>query len=316
MQPRNGINVNAHGWLGFELGVLRRLKFRSCALALTGEPQLGLALKRWNVRVSANDPAHWAWTKSIAFIENNSERLSEPEIDKLLDDAYVPRNYFNNQALASWFNETDAWWFDNVRTNAELLESPRQRALALTLGMLTGDYVFSFNQETRELRQPLSLPDVFRRLWMTLPAPVDNQQRNQSSNREIRDFLAERQDDLLFLRLPHDGNAEDTRIGRVLAWREEWVRQGRSFWSQFARDRAGNFGSHVETKDQYLNQLEDVLRTAAHLPVWAIEAVSNGFVSTDELVECVRSLRKVEAVFTKDFSELLGVRAVIITATA
>ena len=48
----------------------------------------------------------------------------------------------------------------------------------------------------------------------------------------------------------------------------------------------------------------------------AIEAVSDGFVSTDELVECVRELRKVDAVYTKDFSELLGVRAVVITAAA
>jgi hypothetical protein len=316
MQIRNGLNVNSHGWLGFELSVLRRLKFRSAALAFSGEPDLGLSLKRWNVRVAANDPAQWAWTKSVALIENNSETLSEDDVDRLLDDAYMPRNYFNNAALAAWFNETDAWWFDNLRANAELLESPQQRALALCLGMMTGDYVFSFNRETRELRQPLSLPDVFRRLWRTLPAPVNNSQRNPSANLEVKDFLAERQDDLLFLRLPHSGNGEDTRSARALAWREEWVRQGQSFWNQIARERAGKLGAHVETKDQYLHQIEDVLLTASHLSTWAIETVSDGFVSSDELVECVRAFRKIDAVYTKDFTDLLGVRAVIITATA
>ena len=316
MQNRKVINVNSHGWLGFELSVLRQMKFRSCALALTGEPHLGLALKRWNVRVAANDPAQWAWTKSIAFIENNTETLSELDVDRLLDDTYVPRSSFSNPALSNWFNETDAWWFDNLRGNADLFESPRQRALALSLGMMTGDYVFSFNHETRELRKPLALSDVFRRLWRKLPAPVNNQQRNRSFNFELKDFLAERQDHLLFLRLPRASNSEGERSARVLAWREEWVRQGRSFWNEFARNRAGKLGAHVETKDQYLNQIEDVLRTAAHLPVWAIEAVSDGFISTEELVDCVQSLRRVEAVYTKDFSELLGVRAVIITAAA
>ena len=124
MQTQHGLSGGNIGWLGFELSVLRRLKFRSVALPLTGEPNLGLYLKRWNARIVANDPAQWAWTKSQAFIENNCETLSEADIDSLLDDAYVPRNSFRNPTLLTWFNETDAWWFDNVRANAERLTSP------------------------------------------------------------------------------------------------------------------------------------------------------------------------------------------------
>ena len=60
--------------------------------------------------------------------------------------------------------------------------------------------------------------------------------------------------------------------------------------------------------------IDDILHTAAHVPMWAIEAVSDGFVSTDELVECVSNTRKIEATYRKDFSELLGIQAVIITA--
>ena len=57
MQTQNGLNGGSIGWLGFELSVLRRLKFRSVALPLAGEPNLGLYLKRWDARVAANDPA-------------------------------------------------------------------------------------------------------------------------------------------------------------------------------------------------------------------------------------------------------------------
>ena len=316
MQIHNGLNVISHGWLGFELSVLRRLKFRSVALPLCGEPNLGLYLKRWRVQIAANDPAQWAWTKSVAFIENNARALTGLDVDLLLEDVYVPRNYFHNPALLTWFNETDAWWFDNLRANADRLESPHQRALALALGMMTADYVFSFNRETRELRQPLSLTDVFRRLWHTMPLPVDNQRRNQSLNLDPKDFLAERHEDLLFLRLPHGAKTNDSRSARVLAWREEWVRQTRAFWPDFAKSRAGKFGAYVETREQYLSQIEDLLRTAAHIRLWAIETVDNGFVSTDELVECVERSRKIDAVYTKDFSELLGVRTAIITAMA
>src|SRR6185436_828853 len=119
LHNQNGINTGGMSWLGFELSVLRRLKFRSVALPLAGEPHLGQYLKRLNVSVAANDPAEWAWTKSLAFIENNSEVLTESDIELVLTDAYVPANYFRNSALLSWFNETDAWWFDNVRANVE-----------------------------------------------------------------------------------------------------------------------------------------------------------------------------------------------------
>ena len=52
-------------------------------------------------------------------------------------------------------NETDAWWFDNVRLNAERLESSYKRATALTLGMMVGDYVLSFDKETWQMRRAL-----------------------------------------------------------------------------------------------------------------------------------------------------------------
>jgi hypothetical protein len=317
MHSQNSLNAGSIGWLGFELSVLSRLKFRSVAMPLAGEPNLGLYLKRWDTRVAANDPAQWAWTKSQAFIENNSEILTDEDVDLILDDAYVPRNYFRNPTLLTWFNETDAWWFDNVRASAERLSSPYKRALALALGMAVGDYVFSFNLDTRDLRQPLSLSSVFRRVWHTAQPPFNNLRKNTSSNKSARNFLAETQDtDLLFLRLPRPTRASDSRNARVLTWREEWLRQGKSFWSELAKDRSGRLDAYVETKEQYLGLIEDLLHTAAHLPLWTIEAVSDGFVSTDELVECVGNARKIDAIYTKDFSELLGIQAVIITAAA
>ncbi len=42
--------------------------------------------------------------------------------------------------------------------------------------------------------------------------------------------------------------------------------------------------------------------------LWAI-----GYTTTEEIVETLRRVRKVETVYTKDFSELTGARATIIT---
>lgn len=300
------------GWLAFELSVLRRLRFRSLVNPFAGEPDLETHVKRWGVRVATNDAARWSWIKSIARVENNTERLTADDLETLLEDVYVPRYKLRNPALRRWFTETDAWWFDNLRDNAERLEGEIKQSLALSLGMLTGDYALSFGEDTRELRQPLSR--VLRRLHESLPPPFDNGQRNTSRNKDARQFVAEQQGDLLFLRVPAPARTSGAS-GRegLTAWREEWVRGGTEFWSEFEAARAGRLGGRVETKGQHLRLVEELLEAAAHLKSWAIAHTEGGYTTTEELVETIRRVRKVETIYTKDFSELLGARATIIT---
>ncbi|HEY8187644.1 MAG TPA: hypothetical protein VIF64_16350 [Pyrinomonadaceae bacterium] len=303
-----------NGWLNFELSVLRRLKFESIALPFTGEPTLCTQLKRWKVRVAANDPMGWAFTKATALVENDSERLTDDEMETLLEDAYVPRERLDNPSLLNWFNEIDAWWFDNIRFNAERLSTQYKRALALTLGMMVGDYVRSFSEHNLHLREPLSLSSVFTQFAQTIPFPYDNSLRNKASNQDVRAFVAERRHtDLLFLRLPLPVEPQPAQQ-HPLAWREEWLQGGDDFWADFEKGRAGKLGSRVQSKQQYLALVEDLLHTAAHLPSWAIAHTENGFISSDELVDTVSRVRRVDAVYSKDFSDLLGVRAAILTA--
>ncbi|HYN85071.1 MAG TPA: hypothetical protein VER32_07465, partial [Pyrinomonadaceae bacterium] len=272
MTPRTQFDSPPDGWLAFELSILRRLKFRSAANPLAGEPALDIYLKRWGARVSSNDPARWAATKCLARVENNGVRLSEEDVRAVLEDAYVPRYRLQNASLRKWFGETDAWWFDNVRASAERLEDPVKRAVALSLALAVGDYALSFDEETREFRQPLS--KVFTRLWGAEPAPVDNKLQNRSSDKDARDFLASERADCLFLRLPRPSRtvARDS----AWAWREEFVRGGEEFWDEFESARAGRLGARAETRQQYLRHVEELLDVAAHIPAWAIAHAENG----------------------------------------
>jgi hypothetical protein len=300
------------GWLAFELNVLRRLRFGSMALPFACEPALGVYLKRWGARIQANDILQSAWAKLVAEIQNNGEQLSEAQINHVLEDVYVPRHKLYNPALRNWFSETDSWWFDNLRENIERIESPLGRAVALEIGMMVGDYVLSFDETTLELRQPLS--HVFRRLWNTLPPPVNNGKNNVCANKETREFLAETFTDAVFLRLPRAHNNTIKASLGWTAWREEWVRGGCDFWDALETRQAGRLGTRVETKYQYLRLVEDVLRTAAHLDKWIIAHIEDGFITVQELVEIVGQVRRVETIFTKDFSELTGAKAVILVA--
>jgi hypothetical protein len=304
-----------NGWLNFELSVLRRLKFSSIAFPFTGEPDACVQLKHWKVRVVANDPMAWSFTKATALLENDSDRLGRDDIDSVLEDAYVPRDRLDNPSLLNWFNETDAWWFDNVRFNSERLATPYKRAVALTLGMMVGDYVLSFREDSRHLREPLSLSRVFRQFAETIPFPFNNTMRSKATNQDVRVFVAERRHtDLLFLRLPAPVQPQPEPHA-LSEWREEWVQGADDFWSIREKARAGKLGSRVQSKQQYLGFVEDLLHTAAHIPAWAISLVENGFITNNELVETISRVRKVNAIYTKDFSDLLGVRASIVTAS-
>ena len=306
----------ANGWLSFELGVLRRLKFASVALPFTGEPEMAFHLKSWKVRVGANDPMLWSFTKATALVENHGEQLSDTDVEALLDDAYVPREKLDNPALLKWFNEIDAWWFDNVRFNAEQL-GPFKRALALTVGMMVGDYVLSFNDQTRSLRKPFALSETFRVMLGSLPTVGDNTLRNRCTNQDVRDFIAERHHtELLFLRLPVPITQTSTPRDPIISWREEWVRGSDDFWLELEKERGAKLGSRVQSKQQYLGFVEDLLRTASHIPSWAIAHTENGFISTEELVEKISRVRRVQAIYSKDFSDLLGVRASVVVATS
>jgi hypothetical protein len=306
-------NNTPRGWLAFELNVLKRLKFTSAALPFTSDPNLGHYLKRWRVRVLANDLTLAGWTRAAAAIQNNGERLSDDEVNVVLEDVYVPRYRLQNQALRTWFGETDAWWFDNVRQNIERLGSPTAKAIAASVALAVGDYVLSFTDDTLELRQPLS--HVFRRLLSAQPEPVNNGQNNTCSNKNAYEFVAENRGfDLMFLRLPRAHNLSQRHYLGWTAWREEFLRGGDDFWQDLEIRQAGRLGTLIETKSQYLRLLEEMLRTASHINSWAIAHVEDGFVATQDIVETIGRLRRVETIYTKDFSELTGTKAVIITA--
>lgn len=299
-------------WLAFELNILRRLEFKSIALPITGNPTIGSYLKKWNVRVLANDVLYSSHLSSLASIENNSFELNEGDASTVLEDAYVPQYEYKNPALVDWFGETDAWWFDNVRANIELLDSTLKKAIAISICLKVGDYALSFDNESRRLRQSFST--VFRKYLSILAKPVDNGQENICQNKSSNEFTAENYTDLLFLRLPPARKLPIRESLGQSAWKEEWVRGNNSFWTALEERLTGRLGAHIETKSQYLSLLADLFKTASHIPKWAIVHSDDSFVPTQDIIETIGGIRRVETIFTKDFSELMGTKAVVVTA--
>lgn len=273
-----------------------------------GDPAIGSYLKRRNVRVASNDILQSDWQRSIGVIQNTAEKLDERDVELILEDAYIPGYKLTNESLLRYFSEVDSWWFDNLRRNIDRLDSPFKRAIAASLVFAVGDYVGSFSDDTRELRQPLSA--TFRRLLSVMPEPVAGGSGHVCHNKTPDAFVAETFGDVLFLRLP---KAEIGANGSR-PWREEWLRGNAGFWPEFEASTAGKLGRPVETRSQYVRLVDDLLNRASNIKQWVITHTDTGVISAQDIAQIVGKHRAVEAIFTKDFSELTGKRAVIITA--
>ena len=290
--------------LGFQASVLRQLEFRSIAIPYWSEARLDWYLKAWGKVIFANDPRQWAGIVARANVEA-TEPLSEDAITRILEEVYVPRVRLTNPGLRQWFGETDAWWMDNLRQNIELLDDQLVRAQAVTLGLQTGDYALSFDNDTLELRRPLTT--VFWRLAGRSFVGPAGHPHNRSFNQPAEDFIRHARADLCYLRCPASHSQRGGAEARS-EWREAWVRGADS--EDGAKDAAA-----PQSRQSYLAMLERLLRPASNFKLWAVEYQEPDLASAQDIIELIKEYRPVKATYSKDVTEVAGgLRSSIIVA--
>jgi hypothetical protein len=281
--------------LGFEASVLSQIEFRSIAIPFSGWAKLAMYLKMWGKLILANDQRAWAAAATHAIVQAR-EPLAEEHIARALHDVYVPGPRLKNAGLRRWFGETDAWWMDNLRRNIESLEDESLRAQALAIGMQTGDYALSFDDETRDLRLPLTT--VFWRLaGRAVTGPATNP-HNQSFNLPAEEFIRHARTDLLYLSLP-PAQSEPAGAEARSEWREAWVRG--------TADCAGSDAlAAVQSRQSYLAAIDRLLRLGSQVKTWAVGCQETGLTSAQDLVELIKEYRPVRATYSKDLTEVAG----------
>ena len=279
--------------LGFQASVLRQIEFRSISIPFWSDSRLDLYLKAWAKVIFANDPRAWGSTVARARVEAGAP-ITEEVITHVLHDVYIPGARLANPDLRRWFSETDAWWMDNLRRNIDGLEDQLARAQAITLGLQTGDYALSFDDETRELRRPLTT--VFWRLAGRAIAGPANQPSNRSFCLPVEEFIRQARADVLFLSLP-SGHSDRGGAEARGDWRESWVNGAAAEKNQVATS---------QSKQSHLNSIERLLRLASNFRAWAIEYQEPGLASAQDILELIKEYRTVRATYSKDVTEVAG----------
>lgn len=297
---------NKKSLLGYEASVLRQIEFRSIAIPFSNLSRLDWYLKAWGKLILANDPRAWAGTAVRAMVEAK-EPLSEDHVMRVLEDVYVPGARLANPELRRWFGETDAWWMDNLRRNIEALKDETLRAQAMVLGMKTGDYALSFDEETRDLRRPLTT--IFWRLAGRAFIGPAGHPHNRGHNLPAEEFLKRARADLLYLSLPI-AHAEQAGAEARSEWRESWVRASGGGVEDVKR-----LIQAPQSKQSYLALIDKLLRSASHMRTWAIGYQEIGLASASDIAELIKEYRPVRATYSKDLTEVAGgLRSFIIIA--
>jgi adenine-specific DNA methylase len=303
--------ANSHyRWLGFELSVLRRLKFSSIVIPFSGKPDLDWYLKFWGKQILTNDICQWAWWCSRALVENQGEMLSEEDLLLILNETSLPRHRLHNPALMRpvdgiQMGEADLIWFDNLWLNIQQIDNEYRRALAFLHSFSVIDYVISFDAETAEFKRPLS--DIYISAWRHQRHIINNGQANYSVNRDAHDFIRQARGDLMYVRLPGPEGLANLR-NSVAGWRENWVRGAGNKCEEMIANQRGRLGDRVSSKEQYLKLVSNFLTRAKQIPKWAVAHTDDGFISTTEIGEVIKQFRPVEVIYSKDFSDVIGGR--------
>lgn len=118
--------------LPFIMKHLSKLKFNSALDAFSGTGCVGYAIKRSGTRVYANDFLNFCFQIARASIENNSTKLSEEDVSKLVLPNRSAPTFVRDTYKDLFFDETDCEFLDNLWANIQEMQSPLKVSLALS----------------------------------------------------------------------------------------------------------------------------------------------------------------------------------------
>ena len=166
------------------------LHFNSVLDLFSGSGAVGYMYKCHGKAVACNDYMAMAATFSKAMIENNSVRLNEEAINKILSSGDNTDHFVADTFSGLYFSDEDNNLIDNIRHNISMLDDPYEKAIAMTALIRAimkkrprGIFTYTGNRYDdgrKDLRK--SLEQLFREAAVAVNEAVfDNRKVNLSS---------------------------------------------------------------------------------------------------------------------------------------
>lgn len=198
------------------LEVFESLRFESSIDAFSGSGVVSYALKVMGKKVHSNDYMNFPYEIANATIVNSYERLTDKEIESVLEERPDRKRFILNTFKGLYFADKDHDFLDNTWTNLERINTPYKRALVISAMCLAAAKkqprgVFTvvdarYDDGRRDLQ--LTMKEQFLNALNAYQSVVfDNGQAHSASNRDI--FDCDENYDLVYLDPPYMPKSDD-----------------------------------------------------------------------------------------------------------
>lgn len=187
--------------------------------AFSGGANVGYHAKRLGLAVTSNDLLRYPYHLARAVIENNSEKLTDEDVDQVLDQKTEAGTFMVDHFLGFYYTKPVLQWMENVWTNIQKLENYKKDiALAALANTVKAHSEFGQFHRTKKNQRakatyysqlskhiPLdSLEGTYKRSVNRINRLVfDNGQAHKALNKDVHAALRDTQADVVYMDPPY-----------------------------------------------------------------------------------------------------------------
>src|SRR5579885_352010 len=210
--PSSRYMGSKHAILPFIHEVMKNLEFDTVLDACSGSGAVSYLLKSMGKTVTSNDFLRFCYHTAQAFIANNSELLSQQEVEQLLHPHPSSQDLITRTFEDLYFTESENRFLDNLISNIFEMASPVKQSIAfaaITRACLRrrprGVFTYTgvrYNDGRRDLK--FTLQEHFRVAVEVINRAVfDNGRSNKALNNDVFQIPEDVTFDLLYLDPPY-----------------------------------------------------------------------------------------------------------------
>jgi len=112
--------------------IVHSLDVKSVLDAFSGSGCVSYEFKKCGLKVSSNDFLRFAYTFTLASVENNKERLTEKDIASLLLPNTQRKSFVEDTFSGLYYSQEENQFIDNLRSNIDKISNKYKTAIALS----------------------------------------------------------------------------------------------------------------------------------------------------------------------------------------
>ena len=279
--------------------------------AFGGSQSIAYTMKQLGKTTLTNDFMSFDSKIGKALVENNSEKLSDQDLDILLSGNSDPAYYdlIDREFAGIFFTHEDAQFADAVRSNVSRLNNPLKESLALavmcrsmtrkvTMGHFAHTQALVYAADPKRVQRNRSLVRPLKDLFMELvpeynAAVFDNHKPNHSYNENILDLLPKLDNvDVVYFDPPYCNSHADYQSFYHLL--ETFV----EYW----KDKDFVNGTHryepkrhsgFDKKNEAIESFKTMFHLSQKIPCWILSYNDRSYPDIDTMVSLISPYKNV-----------------------